>query len=99
MLMTTNTVPSLACKGNNKTIGFWDGSFNSGLIGRAISSSATVLDTTKNGYGTNVGTLPQYAYARSGGYTIGLSTDASKSGIITNTGTMSAVSSRAIIKY
>lgn len=93
--MTTNTVPSLDCKGNGKTIGFYDsksyfgvsylygeyGGQNTNLYDKNIGQAGYAATNTKNGLG------------------IGITSDATKSGIITNTGTMSAISSRAIIKY
>lgn len=75
---------TIGVKGNGMTLGLTDGEANGGLYFRTISGSG-VLSEYNDSYGKNVGTHTDVATNFTSGQSIGVTTDASKSGIIADT--------------
>lgn len=86
------TSATVSVKGNGKTLGLTNGSVNVGLS--AISGSPPVLRTSV--YGTNVGTAHSGTTGSTTTGSLGVTTDASKSGL---TGTASTATIKWYIKY
>lgn len=98
--MKTNTVPSLACKGNSMTLGLTNGTTNYGLSFWYQSGNYQGLNTDTSVFNKNVSnTGGSPMYSGPAGQIIGITTDSSKSGIITDTSSMLSITSKAIIKY
>ena len=71
---------SIACKGNGKTLGLTNGTQNAGVN---ASSQNWNLGNYQGAYGTNVGSTSLSGNSL-GTKTVGITTDGTKSGIITD---------------
>lgn len=90
--LTSDNVP---CCGNNMTLGLTDGA-DTGGVGYTTSSYAR-MQINKSNYGQSVGTT-MVSSALTNDKTVGITTDATKSGIISSLSSASQ-KSLAIIKY
>ena len=88
----TGVNTNVPCKGNGKTLGMTDGTDNFGLNNRTNYALAIAKDR----YGLNVGSSS--SGANNTQKTIGITTDATNSGIV-GTVTRSVFSVKFIIKY
>ena len=79
-----------ACKGNGITLGLSDGTHNVGLALNNSSNSPFMVGGLTN-YGTDVGTRTGAYSSSTLGYTYGITTDPTKSGIITDTSGFTSV--------
>ena len=84
---------SIQCKGNGLTIGLTSGGSNFGLLG--IQTNPRGIGGYLNAYGTNANTTGQGDTGITASARVGLTTDKTKSGIISDQSNQS----RAIIKY
>ena len=97
--MKSAEIPSLKVKGDGKALGVTDGSKNYGLHG-GVSANGYALGAKTEEYNVNVGTTSgTSSTSLSSKSPFGITTDSGKSGIITDTGSLSTVSFICIIKY
>lgn len=68
--------------GNGKALGLTNGTQSAGLISRIASTTSTLLDTSENALGTDVGTISTYKYIDSSNKAFGVTTDSTKSGMV-----------------
>lgn len=78
----------IPCKGNGKTLGLTDGTTISGLNGNRHSASANYGLASSGSAGTAVGTTGAGTAALANNVYAGITTDASKSGIIADTSSL-----------
>lgn len=76
----------VAVKGNGMTLGVTDGTNNVGMISRNVSN-ISVLSGFQSAYGVNVGDTTAHTTQLGYGITLGITTDASKSGMVADLST------------
>ena len=94
--LQANTTPSVNVKGTGKTLGLTNSSGNVGLIG--YISGYNFITTSSNAYNNSI-TTGYSATGNVNGSSYGVTTDSTKSGLVTTTGNLTTVEFKAVIKY